>query len=93
MSSFTADLRIGEYARTVVECVERDRLSREYSEALNLLRMCVDELERPAMPNPLSGLLAARAAKDLCKVTREACEKHIRNHGCDMAFLKSAAAR
>jgi hypothetical protein len=67
-----------------VSCPERERLWEEYNEALALFTACAEELEKPFTATTFSTLLiSVRAAKDRCKLAREAWETHLRAHGCD----------
>jgi hypothetical protein len=67
-----------------MRCAERERMWEEYNRALNTLTECVEDLELPYAAATFGPrLIAARAAKDLCRSARDAWEEHLRAHRCD----------
>lgn len=66
-----------------MDCMERNLLWEKYQQATELLFDCVDILTASSPSALGSGIISAKAAKDLCERAKKKWEEHLREHGCD----------
>ena len=66
-----------------MECQQRERLWREYEQALATLCNAVDAMKESSLTALSSSIIARNAAQKLCVEARHAWEAHLREHSCD----------
>jgi len=74
-----------------VDCLERDRLWREYEYCVNRLCGIVEKLSTSSAVGFNASVIASKTAKDACIRAQGEWEKHLRDHRCDGHRLVRAA--
>ena len=77
-----------------MDCADRERLWKNYNDALDVFTQCAEDLEKPFTATTFGlKLIAVRAAKDDCKRARDAWETHVLSHQCNGPLAAGTGTR